>query len=140
MVRQWADVFIYLPLQAGAIYRPERAASGALAAADSDNDFQAVTGRQHRLSVTTARYNIAVPLNRHAFAGQAELFNEFSHRQRCRKVADFAIDCNFHGEWILSRSPFPRRSAIAVIALFEPLICRPVFQNRVKYPSACFFA
>ena len=108
MVRQWADVFIYLPLQAGAIYRPKRATSSTLTATDGNNDFQPVTGRQHRIGVTSARHNVAVTLDRHALAGQPELFNEFSHRQGCRKVAGFAIDCKFHGERILSRAPILR--------------------------------
>ena len=56
------------------------------------NHFQLVTIRELLCRKQAAWHDLAVALQRDAFAGQAHLFDEYSYAGRVWKLAGYAVD------------------------------------------------
>ena len=63
-----------------------------LAAADRDDNFQAVAVRQHLLGKLAARNDLAVAFQRDALTAQLHLFEQCGDADRRFEMARFAVD------------------------------------------------
>ena len=70
-------------------------------AADGNDDFELVAVSQHLFTMTAARHDLAVALERHALAGPLELLEQLPAVERLFKTASFTVDgkCNQDGNF-----------------------------------------
>lgn len=66
------------------------------AAANGNDNLDAVTIGQRHIGMIAARNDFAVALNSDALTDMAEHLDECGNRQRGRELANFAVDHEFH--------------------------------------------
>src|SRR5512139_1102087 len=69
------------------------------AAADRDDDFQAVAAGERRAGVLAARDDFAVFLDGDALARKIERLDQLRQGERCREAAGFAVDDQFNHDF-----------------------------------------
>jgi hypothetical protein len=62
------------------------------AAANGDDNFEAIPFGQNDFRVTTARNDFAVAFDRDTLAGVTERFDQGQHRKTIRELTGFAIE------------------------------------------------